>query len=77
MLWIFYAHISELVETSPWTDCSTTCGGGTKYRIMTCTKDDQEVDISECGRGVVANQTLLCNKKRCNGKLDSLYILYS
>ena len=45
--------------------CSTTCGDGTQTRVLNCTSDGLEVDISNCGDASNYNTTQDCNLQDC------------
>ncbi len=53
-----------------WTNCSVSCGGGTQTRIVTCQKNSEDVDDSECSSaGTKPSTTQACNVQTCAGTL--------
>ncbi|TRY66981.1 hypothetical protein TCAL_08059, partial [Tigriopus californicus] len=50
-------------DFGPWTECSQTCGGGTKSRTRECFLDGEQVDESQCEGSKTRN--LDCNTNLC------------
>ena len=55
-------------EFEEWSECSTTCGGGTQTRTRSCTNPAPAYDGLDC-QGE-SSETQDCNNQNCPGKID-------
>ena len=62
----------EFEEWGPWTECSTTCGGGKQARQRTC-KIPEGADAVNCVG--VLKEVRECNNNPCPGELSHKYVL--
>ena len=66
-----FAYILDIdggyTEWSKWTECTSTCGGGTKRRSRTCTKPTPKNNGKTCVKQNLGPpiQTESCNTKKC------------
>ncbi|XP_031549934.1 A disintegrin and metalloproteinase with thrombospondin motifs adt-2-like [Actinia tenebrosa] len=57
-------------DFSHWSDCTKTCGGGTKERTRSCTNPAPSFDGKDCEG--VAKETKACNSEPCRPRLSYL-----
>ncbi len=60
------------LETSAWSDCTVSCGGGTRHRTYSCRNATHELNVNDCGRGLVKNLTMPCKKIPCPGEFPTM-----
>ncbi len=60
---LFLAASPTWGEWGEWSDCTVTCGGGTRTREKSC--DDTDTNDSETCEGDTPTETENCNEEDC------------